>query len=268
MYLQVNDATYWYELYGKDHAETLVLFHGFTSRTTTWHPFIADFQKDFQVLVIDLPGHGKTKTPPRTMHTFCADFEQILAKLSIISCHLLGYSMGGRTALSFAMLYPERVKSLILESASPGLRTEQERATRVANDQALMNRIMNDGIESFVNYWENMPLFNTQKSLPKSTQRKIREERLSQTENELAHSLKYMGTGAQPSWWEHLNLFSNPVFLLVGEKDNKFIHINKQMDDLFPQSQFKMIENAGHAIHVEQPEKFGKIVLEFIHSRK
>lgn len=268
MYVQVNDASYWYELYGKGHKETLVLFHGFTSRTTTWHPFITDFQKEFQVLMIDLPGHGKTKTPPRTMQSFSADFEQILTKLSIDSCHLLGYSMGGRTALSFAMLYPERVKSLVLESASPGLRTEQERAIRVANDQALMNRIKSDGIAAFVNYWENIPLFNTQKSLPKSTQKKIRQERLSQTVNGLAHSLKYMGTGAQSSWWGHLDRFNNPVCLLVGEKDNKFLNINKQMTALFPQSEFKVVDNAGHAIHVEQPEIFGKIVREFIHSIK
>lgn len=264
MYIHIDDASYWYELYGKGHEETVVLFHGFTSRTTTWEPFIKDFMKGFQVLVIDLPGHGKTKTPPRTMHTFAADFEQMLAILKIESCHLLGYSMGGRTALSFAMLYPERVKSLVMESASPGLRTKKERKIRISADEVLIKRLLNDGLENFVNYWEDIPLFDTQKSLPKSVQSKIREERLSQHEDGLACSLKYMGTGMQPNWWEHLKSFLKPVLLLAGEKDSKFININKEMAELLPKRKFKIVENAGHAIHVEQPEKFGKIVLEFI----
>src|SRR5699024_2721369 len=80
----------------------------------------------------------------------------------------------------------------------------------------------------------------------------------------LANSLRYMGTGKQPSWWQALSRFEQPVQLMVGQLDRKFININQQMDELFPKSLLQIVPQAGHAIHVEQPEMFGKLVSEFI----
>ena len=67
--------------------------------------------------------------------------------------------MGGRIALAYTIKYPERVTSLILESASPGLKTEQERIERREADELLAKKINSEGIPSFVEFWENIPLF-------------------------------------------------------------------------------------------------------------
>ena len=67
--------------------------------------------------------------------------------------------MGGRLALSFAIQYPEKVRKLVLESSSPGLKTEEERNRRI-QDEKLANLIQNNGIEEFVDYWEKFRFFH------------------------------------------------------------------------------------------------------------
>ena len=89
--------------------------------------------------------------------------KQLLDLLKIEKTDILGYSMGGRLALSFAILYPVFVRKLILESSSPGLITEQERANRRMQDRKLCDLIQKNGIEKFVEYWENIPLFSITK---------------------------------------------------------------------------------------------------------
>src|SRR5690625_2337524 len=96
MYYTVKDATYWYEVYGE--GEPVVLLHGFTGSTATWSECISNWKEQFQIIVVDLPGHGKTKTQsPRTMEACCADLNQLFTSLQLDSVHLAGYSMGGRT---------------------------------------------------------------------------------------------------------------------------------------------------------------------------
>src|SRR5690606_8573198 len=109
-----------------------------------------------------LPGHGKTITPtPIPMEQCCEDIQSLLSENDITTFHLLGYSMGGRTSLSYAITYPEQIKSLILESASPGLDTEEERKNRMANDEKLAVKIEQEGLTAFVDFWENIPLFES-----------------------------------------------------------------------------------------------------------
>lgn len=267
MYLTMNDTAYWYEMNGD--GEPVVLLHGFTGTTGTWTNITGNIIYDFETLTIDLPGHGKTDAdPPKTMEAFCRDLAGMLDYLGWEKIQLIGYSMGGRTALSFALIYPERVKSLTLESASPGLADKQERQNRQQQDESLAQRIERDGIEAFVDDWENIPLFQSQKQLPAAVRQTIRAERLSHSAAGLAQSLRFMGTGSQSSWWEKLQQLNMPVLLLTGELDRKFIKINQMMEKLIPEAEHVTVKDAGHAIHVEQPAIFGKIVIEFLHSNQ
>lgn len=261
---QVGKNTYACHIYGK--GEPLVLLHGFTGSSQTWEPFIHKWSSAFQVITIDLPGHGHSFTQDfPTMTDYCDELKELLEFFQVKSCHLLGYSLGGRVALSFAQRHPQVVRSLILESASPGLKTEEEREERRKRDHKLANMLMERGIESFVNDWEELPLFSSQKYLSSEKKEAIRAERLNQSAAGLAQSLLNMGTGSQPSWWNRLSSLSIPVQLIVGGLDRKFIHINQQMESRMNQSELVIVHNAGHAIHVEQPEKFATIVMEFLY---
>jgi 2-succinyl-6-hydroxy-2,4-cyclohexadiene-1-carboxylate synthase len=267
MYYSIGNHTYWCEIHGA--GEPLVMLHGFTGSSKTWADFIAGWGIDLQIITVDLPGHGMTDAPGITsMQDACRELHQLFSHLNLKSFHLLGYSMGGRTALSYAMLYSEKVTSLILESASPGLGTVEELEERQTRDDKLAARIEKEGIEKFVNFWEDISLFESQRKLSEEKKTAIREERFSQHKAGLAASLRSMGTGSQPSWWGSLFELTVRTFLLAGVLDEKFTGINKRMHDCLPNSDLKIIEDAGHAIHVEQPVIFGKMVKEFIFNKR
>src|SRR5699024_2105793 len=161
----------------------------------------------------------------KTIDACCRDIYHLMQAIQIETFYLAGYSLGGRTALTYALKYPKTIKGLILESASPGLEDAEERRKRKEKDNQLAEKILSEGIDTFVDYWENIPLFDTQRSLPKELQEQIRKERRSQRAEGLARSLYGMGTGVQDAHWEKLNELMCPVLLLAGELDTKFVRI-------------------------------------------
>src|SRR5690625_7583052 len=90
---------------------------------------------------------------------------QFFRQINVERAHIIGYSMGGRVALSFAMNFSRQVKSLILESSSPGLEMEAERKARKESDKQLAEKNVHEGIESLVQYRKKIPLYNTQTAL-------------------------------------------------------------------------------------------------------
>lgn len=263
VYFTIEDVTYVYEISGN--GPPVILLHGFTGSRSTWKYFIQKWKHHFKCIAIDLPGHGETKNhSPMSMERCCHGLAKLFAHLNLSAAHVVGYSMGGRTALSFAMLYPELILSLTLESSSPGLKSIDEQLDRKRQDERLASKIEEEGIETFVQYWENIPLFSTQKNLPENVQREIRKERLSQSTIGLANSLRGMGTGVQPSWWNKLWKLTNPTLLIVGSLDHKFVKINKEMKQSLQNAQMEVVHSAGHAVHIEQPTVFNRLVGNFI----
>lgn len=261
MKIKVNDNQYFVKVHGK--GEPVVLLHGFTGSTNTWQEMMDPLLDEYQCITIDLPGHGQTDANVDNMEQCCWELNELLNQLSICSFHLLGYSMGGRTALVFTSMFPEKVKTLILESASPGLE-EEAKNERAERDNQLAKFMVEKGIEEFVNYWETIPLFKSQERLPVSARRKIREERLNQRPSGLAMSLRSMGTGVQPTLWSSLNDIQVPTVLITGELDDKFVEINQKMVEAFPHAVHETIPNVGHAPHLENPNSFGKIVMKYL----
>ncbi|OHX49127.1 2-succinyl-6-hydroxy-2,4-cyclohexadiene-1-carboxylate synthase [Cytobacillus oceanisediminis] len=246
----------------------LLLLHGFTGNSEGWKEF-APFWKDHsKTIALDIIGHGKSGSPPDIgqyqIEESAAVINSLLEKMGIGKIDVLGYSMGGRLALTFAVNYPEKVRKLILESASPGLRTEAERHERRIQDKKLSEKIQHEGIKNFIDYWENIPLFHSQKSLPEKIRTRIRSQRLANSIDGLANSLNGMGTGVQPSWWDELAHLEMPVLLITGNLDQKFCRIAEEMSKILPNVKWKTAEDAGHAIHVEKPELFGTIVSGFL----
>ncbi|WP_071393755.1 2-succinyl-6-hydroxy-2,4-cyclohexadiene-1-carboxylate synthase [Bacillus tuaregi] len=246
----------------------LLLLHGFTGDSTTWKPFLSQWSQEHQVITVDIIGHGKSASPIEVerydIQSVAKDIKGILEHLGIEQANVLGYSMGGRLALSFSLLYPQFVYKLILESASPGLETKQEQDNRRIQDTNLSQFIRKNGIERFVDYWENIPLFHTQKKLSLHMQQEIRKQRFENSVIGLSNSLLGMGTGAQPSWWNRLQELKAETLLLTGEQDQKFCFIAEKMVKKMKHAKWQKFNECGHAIHVEQPEKFGTIVSVFL----
>ena len=226
------------------------------------------FAARHRVLTVDLLGHGHTESPghpPRYAIEHAArDLTELLDQLVDHPVYLLGYSMGGRLALYLGLHYPDRIRSLILESASPGLESASERLERQVHDDELAEQIERDGIEVFIQYWENIPLFETQKRLLEHQRQTLHQQRLHNNAPGLANSLRGMGTGVQPALWDQLGQLKRPVLLMTGAEDRKFTAINQRMAQLTPQAELVTISEAGHTVHLEAPQAFDQAVLRFL----
>ncbi|MFQ5398044.1 MAG: 2-succinyl-6-hydroxy-2,4-cyclohexadiene-1-carboxylate synthase [Anaerolineae bacterium] len=282
--VQVNGVDYYVTVQG--HGRPLVLLHGFTGSSANWEGVTAVLAPHFRLLTIDLLGHGRTSSLPDParyqMEKAAADVTALIQKILTAEdaknaertktprsprpqrFNLLGYSMGGRLALYIALRYPHLINALILESASPGLATETERAARRQRDEALANRVERDGVPAFVDFWEKLSLWESQKQLPEAPRLALRRQRLQNNPTGLANSLRGMGTGAQPSLWSRLGELETPVLLLAGELDAKFVGINRQMAAQIPRARLEIVAGAGHTIHLERPQVFDALVGKFL----
>ncbi|WP_129626721.1 2-succinyl-6-hydroxy-2,4-cyclohexadiene-1-carboxylate synthase [Candidatus Oscillochloris fontis] len=243
----------------------LVLLHGFTGSAEEWAEVIPHLTPYRRVIAVDLPGHGRASAlTDRTMPRCVDDLLATLDDLGLAQIDLLGYSMGGRVALHLAAAAPQRIRSLILESASPGLSDPAERVARAAADDDLADQITSRGIAWFADYWQNIALFANQARLPAATRAALYARRLRCRPEGLAAALRNMGTGRQASLWNRLNTLPMRTLLISGMLDHKFTRINQQMVELMPNARHENMPDVGHAIHLEQPQAFAQLVVGFL----
>jgi 2-succinyl-6-hydroxy-2,4-cyclohexadiene-1-carboxylate synthase len=178
--------------------------------------------------------------------------------------HWLGYSMGARLALGCAVRHPERVASLVLIGGRAGIEEAGEREARRRTDEALAERIETGGIESFVDEWLAQPLFDSQRRLGEAFLAAQRRARLDNDARALAAALRVLGPGAQPPLHQALAVVRVPVLLVAGVLDQKFVQLARALARRLPQAEVCEIPNAGHAVHLEQPEALERAVHEFL----
>jgi 2-succinyl-6-hydroxy-2,4-cyclohexadiene-1-carboxylate synthase len=245
----------------------ILLLHGFTGRGSSWLSF-AESWPGFRLIAPDLIGHGNSDSPPGLDHyrmdSCCDDLAALLDHLGIEKAVVLGYSMGGRTALHFALRHGHRVAALILESAAPGYADPRERAARVRSDEELAGRIEGDGIEPFVDYWQSIPLWESQRGLPEATRAALRQQRLLNSALGLANSLRGMGAGAQEPVMHRLPELRMPVLFLAGGLDARYAALAREMAGLVPGAEARIIPGAGHAAHFERSDAFAAEVSRFL----
>jgi 2-succinyl-6-hydroxy-2,4-cyclohexadiene-1-carboxylate synthase len=246
----------------------LLLLHGFTGSAAGWGPLAAAWAPFFTTLSVDLPGHGRSASPAEvaayTMAATVADLVAVLDRKGIPRAHVLGYSMGGRVALALAVAHPERIGALVLDSASPGLADAGERAARVAADAALAERIEREGVPAFVDYWEALPLWAGQARLSADARAALRAGRLQNNPVGLANSLRGLGTGSQSPLWDRLGDLACPTLLVAGYDDAKFSDLARRRAEAIPNNELLLVHNAGHAVHLEQPAVFARLVRDFL----
>jgi len=247
----------------------LLLLHGFTGDTSSWAPFINAWT-GHRLIMVDIIGHGRSDSPADperySMAHAVADLSAVLDALSIDQTAVLGYSMGGRVALHFALDAPSRVSSLILESASAGIESADERQKRIESDNALADDIERDGIKAFADRWQAIPLFASQGRLPAYVLAGQRERRISQSPLGQANSLRGMGTGRQAYLQPRLGEISMPTLLLAGALDTRYADLAREMGALIADSRVEIIPDAGHAAHLEKTDVFRESVGRFLSS--
>ena len=252
--------------------DPVVLLHGFTGSKESWRDLREQLRPDRRVVSIDLPGHGGTRVgidvENYSIERAAAMVFRLLTEvLGIPRFSLLGYSMGGRLALFIALNYGAHINRLVLESASPGSADSGERATRRRADAELAAFAESAGIDAFVKRWESLPLFESMALLPAEKIDRLRLERLACCAEELARSLRGIGTGAQPWLGGELPALRMPLLAIAGALDLKFTIIGKQIAALVSDARFESIGSAGHAPHLERPREFNRVVTDFLNGK-
>jgi 2-succinyl-6-hydroxy-2,4-cyclohexadiene-1-carboxylate synthase len=262
--MRLNDLDFHVEIEdqteGQGNGPPLLVLHGFSGSVRAWdavRPAIAGFAR---VISIDLIGHGRTAAPPDaerfTLDWATRDLRGLLDALELGAVDVLGYSMGGRVALHFAVQAPGRVRTLILESASAGIEDDFERRRRIESDAALAERILSAGIEAFVAEWERLPLLALAPHVAEAVRIRQTTQRLQNDPLGLANSLRGMGAGQQAPLWSQLPDVRMPTLLIAGDRDTRYRRLAERMSSLLPASSVAIIADAGHTVHLDQPAAF------------
>ena len=237
---------------------SLVLLHGFTGSSASWAATASRLADTFRVLCPDLPGHGDSEfddiAAACTMEGTVSALAEALTKLSVPAYSLAGYSLGGLVALHCVLEDSTRISTLVLESASPGISDDAERSERKSADDDLAAFIESSPIEAFVDRWEQSPVLASQARLPVAVRTELRESRLACSRAGLAASLRGMGTGVQAWLGGRLRQVHVPTLLVVGRDDEKFRKIAEFLNARIPDSERKIVDGAGHSVHLEAPD--------------
>lgn len=267
-----NHRVYHIDIAGDPANPPILLLHGFTGSHSSWAPLLPALLPYHRLIIPDLPGHGdsflSSDLDEMTMTVTAHDLKAILQLLGIQRTGILGYSMGGRLALHTALCNRELVECLILESSTAGIPNFKEQMARRQQDESLADEIESRGLAWFVEYWSHLPLFATQSRLPFTIKEREQNIRLGHNPYGLAQSLRAAGTGRQESLWPELPYFQIPTLIITGRDDEKFVKIGHQLHQQLALSQFLIIDNAGHTVHLEQPERFLSVVIEFLQTIK
>ncbi len=252
----------------KNIKKSLFLLHGFTGSSADWENVAFLFDSKFNVYAIDLIGHGKSESPG-DISLYSAESQTKQIKLVIERLKgekniLLGYSMGGRLSLAFALEYLELINGLIMESSSAGISNEQEREKRRETDLQLADMILNKPIQDFITSWMDQELFGTLKRFSNSKIEQIKKEKYKNNRTGISNSLRAFSTGVMPYYGNKLKSLNIPVLLLSGQLDSKYTKINSSLQKQFSKAKHSVIKTSGHNTHLEEPQNFIRVVNKFL----
>lgn len=239
----------------------VLLLHGFLGRGADWDAVRERLPASWDVRAPDLPGFGGAIGLDAEAYTMNGEADRLAAGLDT-DADVVGYSMGGRLALHLALRHPDRVRRLVLVSASPGLRTEAERADRRHLDAERAAALAADRA-GFLRDWYRMPLFA---SLPDALRDRLVADRLAHVDPaEAGRSLTGMGTGAQPSHWSGLSRIQARTWAVAGGLDAKFVRLAEAMAEAGPITPVTVPE-AGHSLLAEAPDALAVLLSSFLTS--
>jgi esterase len=245
------------------HGEPIVILHGFFGSLNNWNTLGRNLGEEYRVYLVDQRNHGRS--PHDTVHTYEAmagDLFEFYGEHGISSAFLIGHSMGGKTAMEFALAHPGAVRKLVVVDMAP-------RAT-VARHDDILAALTSLQLERFASRESiNEAL---KERLPDQTVREFLLTNLKREEDG-RYSWKMNLDALQRNYGEinrgigNGRYFDGPVLFLKGGESQYFTDDDMPaVKALFPRAELRSIQGAGHWVHAEAPDAFLRIVREFISS--
>jgi pimeloyl-ACP methyl ester carboxylesterase len=235
----------------KGTGEPTLYLHG-AGMTRMWLPHLEALSEHVDVIAPEHPGYGETEMPDWLdgFEDLVIHYDELLDVLGLDQAHVVGYSLGGWLAAEFASYYPQRLKSLTL-MVPAGLRIEGK---PVPNPFAMMPDAFFDLIfNDRTNMHQVMPDFESLE--------------------EVVHQYGEGATLARIAWTSQYNLklerrharVTCPALVLRAEDDRLIPNeAPERYAQLLPNARIATIPGTGHALAVEQPERVGETIGNFI----
>lgn len=257
---------YYEVLNGRQEERPWVLFiHGFGGSSRTWKYQIESFWGDYNILVVDLPGHGASESEEvdnKNPHTHVSHMiHEILVKEKIDKVNIVSMSLGTIVAIEFVRLYPESVETVILGGGSFNLTFKSRMLLRIAN---VVKYLMPTGL--------TYRLF-AHILLPKSNHKKSRDIFIRESKKLNANMFKVwiqIMRMKRKKIQEYVETVINnnvPVLFVSGQEDYMFIKGIRKFHKKVSSTTLEVIEKCGHVCSIEQAEKFNKLAKDFINEK-
>lgn len=252
-------------------AAPVILLHGFAQTPRSWDAVANVLRaRGHEVHVPDL----YVQVRPFSLDAACrrvAEIVRDVARASGEPCAVAGYSMGGRIALETlarAQAAGERLplSALALEGAGLGPADEAAREAFRARGDAWAADLRENGVAAFMDRWETLPLFASQRALSADVRARVRSDRVAHDAEELASSLTEAGQHCQAGEADSLAALACAaecgvrVVYVHGSLDEKYGAVARRVAELVPAARIEGITRAGHNVHLEQPEAFARVV--------
>jgi pimeloyl-ACP methyl ester carboxylesterase len=258
-----------YSIYENKNSNQWVTFvHGAGGSSSIWFKQIRDFQKQYNVLLLDLRGHGNSKSSLKPTfnqkYTFSAlanDILEVLDHLKIEKSHFVGISLGTILIRQLAEMYPNRVQSMILGGAILKMNFRSQILMKLGNmfkyvlPYLILYRFFAFVIMPKTNHKQSRILFINEA------------KKLYQKE-----FIKWFKLTAEINpilkWFRQVEL-DIPTLYVMGQEDYMFLpSVRKVVEKHYKSSQLCVIQDSGHVVNVEQPLAFNNSVLMFIDATK
>ena len=256
--------------------QPVLFLHGFSGSGLSWAG-LAGLANRVRAIVPDLPGHGGSgwnaptdgepadpdPRPRASVERTADDLAAIVVRLGAPRVDLIGYSMGARIALRLAVAHPDVVHRLVLEAPSAGIADPVARAARAAADADRAGQLVTDGIEAFAARWEAEPVMAGEAALPDADRARQQAIRRANDPLCLAASLVHGGQGAMEPLHDRLAGIAAPTLVVIGADDPARGRA-EEVAARIPAARVVAIAGAGHAPHLERPDRFHAVVLDFL----
>lgn len=260
-FTETKESNLFYEIYGK--GEPLMLIPGFASGAWAWAWQIEDLSKNFQLVVFDPQGIGKSPkdSQPVSMQTFTEDVAAILDELQIRQAHVLGASFGGFVAQEFALNFPEKVGKLILACTSAGGANHAKPSAEV-----LQSFVKNPdfSLSEQIRYFFRPAFtkkFNEENAEIIEKVCRLREANEVSDETYFAQLQAAFNFDAE----KNLEKITHKTLVITGDKDNLVPMQNSvNLAKNLPNAKLKIIENGSHMFFIENADEFNRAVKEFL----
>ena len=259
----INGTDLNYEVSGQGPA--LIFLHGYTGSTQDWANQIRTLSPQYQVIAVDHRGHGKSSAPSReedySVKILANDIFGLVDKLGIKKCCLGGHSLGGFTALQFAIEHQDMLAALVLVDTSSGQFGRDPNSAQLR--QKLDKLARTEGMEAAFEYDATNNPMRVERFQKYPEQREITRRKMLQTSVD-----GYIYLSRAISKWEplteRLSEIRVPTLIFRGDEDLPFEEPSRIMKEGIDNSELVTISGAGHNPHEEAPDAFNEALLKFL----